>query len=173
MRRSLVLIGLPGAGKTVVGRRLAERLDVPFHDLDELIEQRSGRTITRIFAEDGEPAFRAAERQAMADVLNGEPSVVAAGGGWAAQPGALAEARNIGRPLIVYLWTTAETAARRVGNGEGRPLLAGNPLPTLTRLLRERDPAYRGADLTISTEGRPPAMVVEAILVGAGRSRNV
>lgn len=173
MRRSLVLIGLPGSGKSAAGRLVAERIGVPFHDLDQLIEQRAGRTIVRIFAEDGEPAFRQLERQAMSDLLGEPPAVIAAGGGWAAQPGALEEARNIGSPLIVYLWTTAETAALRVGNGEGRPLLAGNPLAALGRLLRERDPTYRGADVTVSTEGRSLPTVAEAILLGSGRTRNL
>jgi len=133
VKRHLILVGLPGAGKTTIGRLVAAELRAPFVDLDVAIEQRAGKPIARLFAEDGEDAFRTLERSEMESVLSAPESVIAAGGGWAAQPGNLEAAT--GRALTVYLQVTPEGAAARVAPAaDRRPLLAG---ADLTGRLRE------------------------------------
>ena len=93
MKRHIVLVGLPGSGKTTVGRLVAEQLHAGFVDVDAIVERREGRPIALIFAEKGEAAFREMERKEMETALASEPAVIAPGGGWAAQPGAVAAAR--------------------------------------------------------------------------------
>ncbi|HYS60296.1 MAG TPA: shikimate kinase, partial [Gemmatimonadales bacterium] len=100
MKRHIVLIGLPGSGKTTVGRLVAERLGAGFVDVDAIIERREGRPITLIFAEKGEAAFREMERKEMETALAAEPAVIAPGGGWAAQPGAIDSAKS--HALVIY-----------------------------------------------------------------------
>ena len=147
--RHILLVGLPGAGKTTVGARAAELLRGTFVDVDALIVRRMQMPIERIFGERGESGFRDIEREIVTAVLAGDPAIVATGGGWAAQPGHLDAVR--GRALSVYLRTTATTAARRVEGGAARPLLGG-PGGTLERmrmLLKEREPLYLQADAEI------------------------
>jgi shikimate kinase len=153
VKRHLVLIGLPGAGKTAVGKALAERLQGTFVDVDALIERKEGKPITMIFAEHGEAAFRTIERREVGAALAGEAAVIAPGGGWAAQPGALDEAR--GRALVVYLKARAETAIKRAEPEGNRPLLSGeDPLGRMKALLLEREPFYQRADATVETDRR-------------------
>src|SRR5690349_8627817 len=124
-KRHLVLVGLPGAGKTAVGRHLAERLARDFVDFDAELERRAGRTIGEIFATDGEPAFRTAEAALAGELAGGEsPLVLAPGGGCLANPAAAATLRPTGR--IIYLRVSAESAVRRMGPEVARrPLVAG------------------------------------------------
>lgn len=160
--RHVVLIGLPGVGKSTVGRRLATRLQVPFVDLDAAIEARDGRKVAAIFADDGEPAFRALERQAMEAALAGPPSVIAAGGGWAVQPGAFESAA--GRADTIYMLCRPELAASRVGAAATRPLLAGNdPLTRLRALYSARHETYLKADLTVDSNERNSTIVLGRI----------
>lgn len=168
MRRHLVLIGLPGAGKSTLGRLAAGVLGAAFYDTDELVVTAAGKPIAQVFADDGEAAFRKLERQAMALALAGPPRVIAAGGGWAAEPGNLKAAA--GRALIVYLACAPATAAARTAGSAERPLVSGkDPLPDLEALLRRRLPAYRRAEAEIATDGRAPADVA-ADLVALARS---
>jgi shikimate kinase len=123
MKRHILLVGLPGSGKSTVGALVAAALETGFVDLDSTIEQLTGVTIARLFARDGERHFRALERAEMLRLLCGPPCVVATGGGWAAQPGNLEAAEAA---LLVYLAVSPEVAAERVSRAPGvRPLLEG------------------------------------------------
>jgi shikimate kinase len=164
-----VLVGLPGAGKTAAGRLAAERLSAEFVDVDEHIERRAGRSIPEIFAALGEPHFRRLEREEMERALDLSPRVIAPGGGWAAQPGALGSAA--GRALVVYLETSPVIAARRVGHERSRPLLeTGNPVRRMEELLAEREAAYRRAHAVLATGELLPSQVADG-LVRLARTR--
>lgn len=163
MRRHLILLGLSGAGKTTVGRRVAAVLGGPFCDLDACVEVLTGMTVTQLFDGRGEAAFRSAERDALDQVLAGVPQVVAAGGGWAAQPGNLE--RVAARAVIVHLACLPETAAGRLAGTEDRPLLAGDMIGQLHRLQAERAPFYARADATVDTEARTVQEVADAVVV--------
>lgn len=160
--RAFALVGMPGAGKTEVGRRLAERLGLPFADGDLETEREAGRPIAEIFAGGGEAAFRAAERRALARLANGRPCVIATGGGAFADPAS----RNLLRARFVTIWLDAppELLAARIGNGGKRPLLAGgDPLGRLRVLATQRRRFYAEAELRIDSS--PPAEdVVDALL---------
>jgi len=147
----IILIGLPGTGKSTAGRSAAAQLGVAFVDLDERIAFEAGRTVPDLLEELGEASFRARERDAMGKALSEPPQVIATGGGWAAQPGNL-EALA-GRGLVIYLKVSPAAAARRVGDATDRPILAGGPvIDRLTELLGRREKYYRRADHTIDTD---------------------
>jgi shikimate kinase len=159
----IVLVGFMGAGKTTVGTLLAARLGLPFTDSDQVIEQRAGRPVRQIFAEDGEPAFRALEHQVIAELLDGPPIVLALGGGAAEHP----QTRNkLANAQVVYLHVSYEQALQRVGGDpESRPLLAR---PDLAGLYERRLGVYAGvATLTVPTDGRDPLAITEDILAVA------
>ena len=134
MARTLWLVGMMGAGKSAVGKRLAQRLGRAFVDTDALVEDVAGKSVAAIFADEGEPSFRALERAAIERVA-GRPAIVALGGGAIAQPGAVARLAASG--TIVYLRARPETLLARIGDARGRPLLAG--LDTAGRLARMRE----------------------------------
>jgi shikimate kinase len=136
----IVLVGFMGAGKTTIGTLLAARLGLPFADSDQVIEQRAGRPVRQIFAEDGEPAFRALEHQVIAELLERPPAVLALGGGAAEHSGTR---ERLATSRVVYLQVGYEQAMRRVGGDpdpQSRPLLAREDI--LARL--DRIPAARG-----------------------------
>ena len=162
MKRHVVLIGLPGSGKTTVGRALAELLGAAFLDIDAGIVRRMQMPVTRIFAEHGEPYFRKLEAEGMQRALEGLPAVIAPGGGWAAQPGVL---DGIGeRALLVYLKTMATTAARRAGGEGTRPLLLGeDPVEKMRQLLRDRERYYLMAECEVKTDVKGPRALAEEI----------
>ncbi len=148
----LILIGLPGAGKSTHGRRAAAQLRRPFVDLDRVISQRAGRSVAQIFRLSGEPAFRELEREATVALAQEPPSVVAPGGGWMMDP-ANVELVKPGA-VIVWLQVSPEVAVRRMGERiRTRPLLAsGDPRLALERLLDLRRARYHAADAVINTE---------------------
>jgi shikimate kinase len=157
-----VLIGAPGAGKSTVGRRVAERLQVPFVDTDALIEDESGMTVADMFVELGEPEFRLREEDAVRRALLEQTGIVALGGG-----AILSELtrQRLSDQTVVWLRVNVSDAASRVGMNQARPLLLGNVRGRLTQLLNERTPLYESvATITIDTDGRAVREVTSSVL---------
>lgn len=161
--RHVILIGLPGCGKSTVGPLVADAIGIPFVDLDAVIIRRMGMPVDRIFGEFGEAHFRQLEREATAERLADDPSVIAPGGGWAAQPDTLESARA--RSLFFYLKVTPAVALARAAQGTVRPLLAGGEgLSRMLALLAEREPYYERADATVGNDGEDPAVPAAEIV---------
>jgi shikimate kinase len=160
-RRSLVLVGIMGAGKSTIGRRLAARLGLRFMDADVEIEvAHAGMTIPEIFATHGEPYFRDGEARVIARLLDGGPAVIATGGGAFMRE----ETRNRIREKAISLWLKADVDVimKRVRRRADRPLLqTEDPVATVSRLLEAREPVYRTADLTIASRDVPHDRIVE------------
>lgn len=163
----LVLVGPPAAGKTTVGRLVADRLGVPFTDSDDVVEQQAGKPVGDVFVDDGEDAFRVLEAAAVAGALTG-PGVLALGGG--AVLSADTRARLAGHP-VVFLSAGVPAAASRVGLNRDRPLLLGNPRQQLRALLDARLPLYQEvAVATVGTDELTPDEVADAVLAALGRA---
>jgi shikimate kinase len=163
MKKHVVLIGLPGAGKTTVGRMVAEKLQAGFVDIDTILLRKEGKPIAMIFAEKGEPAFREMERKEVEAALANQPAVIAPGGGWAAQPGQLDAARPHG--YFVYLKARAEVAAGRAVPSGTRPVLMGeDPVEQMRELFKARDPFYAKADATVQTEAKSADAVAAEVV---------
>jgi shikimate kinase len=161
--RSVVLIGLMGAGKTAVGRRLANRLDLPFIDADSEIEVAAGASISEIFAEHGEAYFRQGERKVIARLLENGPQVLATGGGAYMNPDTRANIKAHG--LSVWLKADIKVLMKRVGRRDNRPLLAaGDPEKMMKRLMEERYPIYAEADVTVESRDVPHDVIVGAVI---------
>ncbi|HEY7613276.1 MAG TPA: shikimate kinase [Gemmatimonadales bacterium] len=163
MRRHLVLVGLPGAGKSAVGHQVAEALGAPLFDIDQLLVREMGMPVARIFGMVGEARFREMEHKAVqAAVAAEDPAVIVPGGGWAAQQGHMHWAAQA--CLRIYLRCSVKTAAKRSENGESRPLLVGpDPLELMRKLLEVREPFYKLADFEVAAEGKTDD-VVAAVL---------
>ncbi|HEU5265740.1 MAG TPA: shikimate kinase [Jatrophihabitans sp.] len=163
MTPRVVLIGLPGAGKSTTGRRLAKILAVPFADSDDLVVAAEGRTVPVIFAESGEEAFRAAESRAVLAALQDFDGVLSLGGGALNHPDTRA-AVTASTVAVVVLRARLETLLARVGDGATRPLLAGSPQERLAALARERGQRYTAvADFGVDTDGKSPGQVAATI----------
>jgi shikimate kinase / 3-dehydroquinate synthase len=155
----IVLVGFMGAGKTTIGRLLADRLGLPFVDSDLVIEQRTGRQVREIFAADGEPAFRVLEHEVVAELLDGPDAVLALGGGAAEHYGTQ---ERLKRADVVYLQVGYQQAMQRVAGDEYRPLLAR---PGLDALYQRRLDIYAAvATLTIATDGRRPEAISHDVI---------
>jgi shikimate kinase len=164
-RRSIVLVGMMGAGKSSIGRRLALRLGIPFVDADTEIEKAAGMTIPEIFATHGEPYFRAGEARVIARLLEGGPQVLATGGGAFMNPETRAAVQAKG--ISVWLRASLEVLSRRIKRRTDRPLLkTADPQATLKRLIEERYPVYAEADLTVDSREVPHDSIVYEILAG-------
>src|SRR5262245_48858850 len=166
--RSIVLVGMMGAGKSSVGRRLAARLGIAFVDADTNIEEAAQMTIPEIFESYGEAAFRSAETRVIARLLDGGPQVLATGGGAFMHPET--RAAIAGRGISVWLDAELDVLLRRVKRRSDRPLLkAGDPAETLGRLIAERSPVYALADMTIQSRDVPHDRIVDEIIVALAR----
>jgi shikimate kinase/3-dehydroquinate synthase len=161
--RSLVLIGLMGAGKTSIGRRLALRLGLPFRDADAEIEKAAGCTVSELFAQYGEAAFRDGERRVIKRLLSGPPMVLATGGG--AYMDAETRAAIAANGTSVWLRCSLQTLVRRTSGRTHRPLLAsGNPEAVLRNLMAVRHPVYAEADIVIQCGDDSPDMTTARVL---------
>jgi len=162
--RSLVLVGLPGSGKSTVGRNLARRLRLAFRDSDHLIEQRIGCTIRDFFAKEGEARFRDIEQEVLAELAQAEPCVLATGGGAVLREANRQALRGAGH--VIYLRSTPEELWRRLRRDTQRPLLqVADPLDRLRQLHAERDPLYRQAAHFIIDTGRPSVPTLVNMIV--------
>ena len=160
---SIVLVGLMGAGKTTVGRRLAARMDLPFVDADSEIERAAGKSVPEIFSDHGEEEFRAGEKRVIARILQSGPQVLATGGGAFMD----AETRKAISKSGVSVWLKADTALllKRVSKRGGRPLLQqGNPEKILNELIARRYPVYGTANVTVESKDVPHQQIVTAII---------
>jgi shikimate kinase len=163
LKRTVALVGMMGAGKSAVGKRLAAKLDVPFRDADEEIEAAAGCSVSEIFERFGEPAFRDGERKVIARLLGEAPHVLATGGG--AFINDETRARIKAGAMSVWIRVPLDTLVARVGRRDTRPLLrTGNPREILEKLLKEREPIYAQADLIVDSEDGPHTGAVDKIL---------
>ena len=161
---NLALIGFMGTGKSSVGRLVAARLQFRFLDTDDLIEERARRPITEIFAHEGEGFFRQMERQVVAELGRYRRTVIATGGGLAANESNLASLKR--HALVVCLWASPEAIWRRVCHQTHRPLLHDpDPRARIRNLLARREPFYKQADVLINTEWRSIRAVADQVLL--------
>jgi len=173
-RRSIVLVGMMGSGKSSIGRRLAARLSIPFVDADAEIEAAAGMTIPEIFDRHGEPYFRAGEARVIARLLEHGPQVLATGGGAFMNRDTRATIRA--KAVSVWLRAEIEVLLRRIKRRSDRPMLkTADPTATLTALIEERYPVYAEADLTVHSREVPHETIVDEIVaalrrrIGAGQ----
>lgn len=163
----IVLIGPMGAGKTTVAALLAARLGTSVRDTDHDVEATAGRTIADIFVDDGEAAFRAMEREAVATAVATHDGVLALGGGAVMDPGTR---ELLAGHDVVFLRVGLSDAVKRVGLGTSRPMLLGNVRSRIKTLLDERTPVYESvATLVVDTDGRSPEDVAEQIMAALAR----
>lgn len=170
--RTVALVGLMAAGKTSLGRRLAQRLALPFLDADAEIEAAAAATIEEIFARHGEAAFRDGERRVIARLLEGPPHVLATGGGAFMDPAT----RRMLRKHAITLWLRAdiELLLARAARRSNRPLLqTGDPRAVLERLMVERHPVYAEADLVVDSIDGPPEATLERMLAALAQHPDV
>jgi shikimate kinase len=166
--KSIVLIGLMGAGKTAVGRRLAKRLELPFIDADTEIEIAAGQTVSEIFAEHGEPYFRQGEARVIARLLQDGPRVLATGGGAFMDAGTRAKIKASG--ISVWLKADLDVLLNRVRRRDNRPLLACGDAETVMReLMQQRYPIYAEADITVESREVAHETIVSDVVEALAR----
>ena len=167
---TIALVGLMGAGKSAIGARLASRLEVPFFDSDVEVESEAGLSISEIFVNEGEAAFRCRERDVIKRLLKGPVHILATGGGSFIE----AETRRelFGRALTVWLKADLEVLYERVLRKDDRPLLKkNNPRRVLEKLIEQRYPLYALADIIVESDGGPHEQLVDTIISKLGVSR--
>jgi shikimate kinase len=167
LKRTVALVGMMGAGKTSIGKRLAVRLDVPFADADHEIEEAAGMSVAEIFAKFGEPYFRDGERRVITRLLGEKPLVLATGGG--AYMDDVTRATMKDAAFTIWLKAPIDILLGRVKKRQGadqtRPLLANNDMRgTLERLLAVREPVYATADMVLESGDEPHAMLLDKIV---------
>ena len=163
LNRTVALVGMMGAGKSSVGKRLATRLNLPFRDADTEIETAAGCTINEIFERYGEPAFRDGERLVIARLLTEPPQVLATGGGAFIDDATRAEIKK--HAVSIWIKAPLEVLLDRVTRRDTRPLLKnGDPREIVTRLLADREPIYAQADLAVDSADGPHVVAVERIV---------
>lgn len=163
----IVLIGVPGAGKSTVGKLLSEKLNLNFVDTDLVIEQQAGKSISDIFVQDGEPVFRSIEKQVVADAISNEDCVVSVGGGALMDPNTREIVKN---QECVWLQAGLSQAVDRVGMNKNRPLLLGNVRGQLADLMAAREPLYiECAKHVVDTNNMTADQVVEKIIETVGK----
>ena len=161
--RPIALVGLMGAGKSTVGRRLAAALKLPFLDADHEIERAAGLSVAEIFARHGEAEFRRGERSVITRLLNDPPHVLATGGGAFMDPDTRAAMRE--KAITIWLKAPLEELLRRVGKRDDRPLLkTGDPRAVMRKLMEERYPVYAEADLAVESSASPHNAAVLAVI---------
>lgn len=167
--RHLLFVGLSGSGKSTVGQLVADELGATLFDIDQLLVRQIGMPVSQMFGKLGEPEFRRMERDAVSAAWAAEgPSIIVPGAGWAAQPGQMEAGRS--RSLTFYLECPPPVAARRIAEGEVRPLLTGvDPEERLRALLKDREPFYRLADYEVATAKRTAADVAGEVVSLARR----
>lgn len=163
LNKPVVLVGMMGSGKSHVGQALANRLDVRFFDVDSLLEEEQGRSISDIFFSDGEGAFRRMEAQLIERLLQGEIGVISTGGGAVTTPSVLGEIKE--HAISVWLQTSVDKIIPRVINDGNRPLLqCGDPKSKLEGLMQVREPLYRQADIHVLNEDKSVDVIVDEIV---------
>jgi len=163
INRPIVLVGMMGVGKSTIGRKLAQLLDLPFADADEEIEEAAQLSVGEIFEKFGEAYFRDGERRVIARLLDGGPSVLATGGGAFVQPDT--QAMILDRGIAVWLDSDVATLVERVGRRDTRPLLrGGDPKEIVGRLKAEREGAYAEAPIKVMSNAGPHGDTVNRIL---------
>jgi shikimate kinase len=167
--RAIALVGMPGSGKSSIGRRLAPRLDLPFIDADAAIEEAAGgMSVADIFAKHGEAEFRSLEARVIARLLDEGPAVIATGGGALMNEGTRALIRD--RAISIWLKAEIPVLMRRVRRKSDRPLLHGkDPETTLKKLLTEREPLYAEANFVVASREGPHESVVDSIIEALDR----
>lgn len=160
---NIALIGFMGTGKSSVGHLVAAQLHFTFLDTDHVIEARAGKTISEIFSQEGEPVFRELERKIVGELVSRKKTVISTGGGLPGDPANLASLKT--HSLVVCLWASPEKIWERVRNQTHRPLLIeADPLAKIHRLLEERAPYYRQADVLLNTEMRSLKDVAQQVI---------
>jgi shikimate kinase len=175
LHKTVALVGMMGAGKTSIGRRLAARLEVPFADADHEIEAAADMTVAEIFAKYGEPEFRRLERSVIARLLHDPPQVLATGGGAYMDDSTRAAMRDgaftiwLKAPVDILLGRVRKRQGPDNPHGQTRPLLSNDdPRGTLERLLAVREPVYATADMVLESADEPHGLLLDKIVAALG-----
>ncbi|MDH3981562.1 MAG: shikimate kinase [Kiritimatiellaceae bacterium] len=168
--KNIVLVGFMGSGKTTVGKLIAEKTGMPLLDMDALIEDRAGKSINEIFADDGEARFREYEREMAQELSAKEGQIMSTGGGIVLNPDNIADFEKTG--LVVCLLADAETVLDRVKHDSSRPLLAGDKETKILEILESRKHLYESISHSIDTSGRPSPVPTAEEIIALYQSNN-